>query len=201
MGYSTLYGDMAGAFAPIGGLYKTDVFALARWRNRRAAEAGQALPIPVNVFVKPPSAELAPGQSDEASLGVGYDVLDAILVDAFERGLDAAALPATTPPRWSAFWPAPPPAPTSARWSRPSPRRRSTGSPRFAPRAPHPPCVARGLPRQRLRLRPPLAYGARPSAPLPWGHDEPPHTRQAPDAHRLALRPGHSRRRLLLRMA
>ena len=92
MGYSTLYGDMAGAFAPIGGLYKTDVFALARWRNRRAAEAGQALPIPVNVFVKPPSAELAPGQSDEASLGVGYDVLDAILVDAFERGLDAAAL-------------------------------------------------------------------------------------------------------------
>lgn len=87
MGYSTLYGDTAGAFAPLGGLYKTDVYALARWRNRHAAEEGRTLPIPVNVFVKPPSAELAPGQSDEASLGIGYDALDALLVDAFERGL------------------------------------------------------------------------------------------------------------------
>ena len=92
MGYSTLYGDMAGAFAPIGGLYKTDVYAVARWRNRRAAEEGAALPIPVNVFVKPPSAELAPGQSDEEGLGIGYAELDAILEDAFERGMDTAAL-------------------------------------------------------------------------------------------------------------
>lgn len=41
MGYSTLYGDTAGAFAPIGGLYKTDVFAVARWRNRQAEIAGE----------------------------------------------------------------------------------------------------------------------------------------------------------------
>lgn len=69
MGYSTLYGDTAGAFAPLGGVYKTDVFAMARWRNRRAVEEGTCGPIPVNVFVKPPSAELAPDQEDEKSLG------------------------------------------------------------------------------------------------------------------------------------
>ncbi|MFQ9178745.1 MAG: NAD(+) synthase [Eggerthella lenta] len=46
MGYSTLYGDTAGAFAPIGGLYKTDVFAVARWRNRQAEIAGEVPPIP-----------------------------------------------------------------------------------------------------------------------------------------------------------
>ncbi len=90
MGYSTLYGDTAGAFAPIGGLYKTDVYAVARWRNAQEPEGGAALaPIPANVFIKPPSAELSPGQSDEASMGISYDVLDRILVMAFERGLPA----------------------------------------------------------------------------------------------------------------
>ena len=82
MGYSTLYGDTAGAFAPLGGVYKTDVFAMARWRNRRA----------VNVFVKPPSAELAPDQEDEKSLGVDYATLDRILVAYVEEGKDAAAI-------------------------------------------------------------------------------------------------------------
>ena len=46
MGYSTLYGDTAGAFAPMGGIYKTDVYALARWRNERALERGDVAPIP-----------------------------------------------------------------------------------------------------------------------------------------------------------
>lgn len=86
MGYSTLYGDTAGAFAPIGGLYKTDVYAVARWRNRKAAEEGEVLPIPVNVFVKPPSAELSPDQRDEASMGIDYATLDRILVAALEQG-------------------------------------------------------------------------------------------------------------------
>lgn len=94
MGYSTLYGDTAGAFAPLGGVYKTDVFAMARARNRRAAERGAALPIPVNVFVKPPSAELAPGQEDEKSLGVDYATLDRILVASAEEGRDAAEITA-----------------------------------------------------------------------------------------------------------
>lgn len=89
MGYSTLYGDTAGAFAPMGGLYKTDVFACARWRNARAEQAGSVAPIPENIIVKPPSAELAPNQEDERSLGIDYPTLDAILIEAMERGRDA----------------------------------------------------------------------------------------------------------------
>lgn len=92
MGYSTLYGDTAGAFAPMGGVYKTDVYAMARWRNRHAAEQGETLPIPVNVFVKPPSAELSPDQSDEASMGIDYATLDRILVEHVEHGKDAAQI-------------------------------------------------------------------------------------------------------------
>lgn len=95
MGYSTLYGDTAGAFAPLGGVYKTDVFAMARARNRRAVEAGGIGPVPANVFVKPPSAELAPNQEDEKSLGVDYATLDKILVAYLEKGRDAAAIAAT----------------------------------------------------------------------------------------------------------
>lgn len=92
MGYSTLYGDTAGAFAPLGGAYKTDVFAMARARNRRAAAAGRPGPIPENVFVKPPSAELAPGQEDEKSLGVDYATLDGVLRAFVEEGKDVADL-------------------------------------------------------------------------------------------------------------
>lgn len=94
MGYSTLYGDTAGAFAPLGGVYKTDVFAMARARNRRAADAGEAGPIPVNVFVKPPSAELSPDQEDEKSLGVDYATLDRVLRAAVEEGKGAGEIAA-----------------------------------------------------------------------------------------------------------
>ena len=94
MGYSTLYGDTAGAFAPIGGLYKTDVYAVARWRNREGVQNGGAGPIPVNVFVKPPSAELSPDQSDEASMGIEYETLDAILIAAIEKGKSAEEIAA-----------------------------------------------------------------------------------------------------------
>lgn len=92
MGYSTLYGDMCGAFAPLGGLYKTDVFALARWRNNEAVAAGKVPPIPENILVKPPSAELAPGQEDERSLGVTYAELDQILIAHVEKGMNAEEL-------------------------------------------------------------------------------------------------------------
>lgn len=94
MGYSTLYGDTAGAFAPIGGLYKTDVYEVARWRNEQARAAGQVPPIPEHVLIKPPSAELSPGQEDEKSLGIDYATLDALLVAHVERGLGAEALEA-----------------------------------------------------------------------------------------------------------
>ncbi|MRX81449.1 NAD(+) synthase [Eggerthella guodeyinii] len=94
MGYSTLYGDTAGAFAPIGGLYKTDVFAVARWRNDQAESAGTTPPIPEHVFTKPPSAELSPEQEDEKSMGIDYATLDRLLEAHVERGLDATALTA-----------------------------------------------------------------------------------------------------------
>lgn len=72
VGYSTLYGDMAGGFAPIKDCPKTLVYQLARWRNE------QGLVIPERVLTRPPSAELRPDQTDQDSLPP-YDILDAIL--------------------------------------------------------------------------------------------------------------------------
>lgn len=86
MGYSTLYGDTAGAFAPIGGLYKTDVFAMSRWVNEKALAEGRVAPIPEHVLIKPPSAELAPDQRDEDTLG-SYAELDRLLIDYAEHGM------------------------------------------------------------------------------------------------------------------
>jgi len=90
-GYSTLYGDSAGGFAPIKDVLKTLVWDLARWRNERAAQAGQVQPIPENSIIKPPSAELRPGQLDTDSLP-DYAVLDALLDDYVEKDLGAGEL-------------------------------------------------------------------------------------------------------------
>ena len=98
VGYATLYGDMAGGFAPIKDVPKTLVYQLARWRN--AIGAAETPPIPQRVMDKAPSAELRPDQKDTDSLPP-YDVLDPI-VEAYveddrspediiaERGLDPA---------------------------------------------------------------------------------------------------------------
>jgi NAD+ synthase (glutamine-hydrolysing) len=72
VGYATLYGDMAGGFAPLKDVYKTMVYRLAKYRNSLSAV------IPENVIVRPPSAELAPDQTDQDSLPA-YDVLDDVL--------------------------------------------------------------------------------------------------------------------------
>ncbi|MFD9370512.1 NAD+ synthase [Streptomyces sp. NPDC060020] len=90
VGYSTLYGDSVGAYGPIKDVYKTDVFRLAQYRNRAAAERGETPPIPENSIVKPPSAELRPGQVDTDSLP-DYPVLDAILALYVDRdqGMEA----------------------------------------------------------------------------------------------------------------
>jgi NAD+ synthetase len=72
MGYSTLYGDTAGAFAPLGNIYKTDVYGLANWRN------DQGVVIDQSILDKAPSAELYPGQLDSDNIPP-YDVLDYIL--------------------------------------------------------------------------------------------------------------------------
>ncbi|ADH66369.1 MULTISPECIES: NAD+ synthase [Nocardiopsis] len=77
-GYSTLYGDSVGGFAPIKDCWKTLVWELARWRNEEAVRLGQTPPIPENSISKPPSAELRPDQLDTDSLP-DYTQLDAVL--------------------------------------------------------------------------------------------------------------------------
>ncbi|NNM58828.1 MAG: NAD+ synthase [Legionellales bacterium] len=78
VGYCTLYGDMAGAYAPIADLYKTEVYHLCAYRNRQSSV------IPQRIIDRPPSAELAPDQKDQDTLPE-YPILDAILKAYIER--------------------------------------------------------------------------------------------------------------------
>ena len=80
VGYSTLYGDTAGAFAVIKDLWKTQIYDLALWKN---SEAGKEI-IPISIIEKPPSAELRPDQRDEDSLPP-YEVLDELLREIVEE--------------------------------------------------------------------------------------------------------------------
>ena len=80
VGYSTLYGDTAGAFAVIKDLWKTQVYDLAKWKN---FTAGKEV-IPNSIIEKPPSAELRPDQLDEDSLPP-YEILDKLLRDIIEK--------------------------------------------------------------------------------------------------------------------
>ena len=91
VGYTTLYGDMVGAFAPLAPLYKTWVYELAYFRNKRAQSLGQDLLIPQSILDKEPSAELAPNQTDRAVLG-SYSQLDALLYALQEEEKDACEL-------------------------------------------------------------------------------------------------------------
>ncbi|HTI24314.1 MAG TPA: NAD(+) synthase, partial [Kutzneria sp.] len=101
VGYSTIYGDAVGGFAPIKDVPKTLVWELARWRNAEAARRGEAGPIPENSITKPPSAELRPGQVDADSLP-DYELLDRVLdqyveadhgyADLLAGGFDAALI-------------------------------------------------------------------------------------------------------------
>lgn len=84
VGYSTIYGDAVGGFAPIKDVPKTLVWALARWRNDEADRRGETPPIPIASIEKPPSAELRPGQLDSDSLP-DYSLLDAVL-DGYVEG-------------------------------------------------------------------------------------------------------------------
>jgi NAD+ synthase (glutamine-hydrolysing) len=91
VGYSTLYGDAVGAFAPIKDVPKTLVWQLSRWRNEDALRRGEPAPIPENSITKPPSAELRPGQQDSDSLP-DYGVLDEILDAYVERDMGREAI-------------------------------------------------------------------------------------------------------------
>jgi NAD+ synthase (glutamine-hydrolysing) len=78
VGYSTLYGDAVGGYAPIKDLLKSEVWAISRWRNRIAVARGEQEPIPLNSITKEPSAELRPDQKDTDSLP-DYTLLDQLL--------------------------------------------------------------------------------------------------------------------------
>ncbi len=90
-GYSTLYGDAVGGYAPIKDIPKTLVWELARWRNAEAERRGETAPIPVHAIEKPPSAELRPGQLDTDSLPP-YDVLDVVLAQYVDRDRSSAEI-------------------------------------------------------------------------------------------------------------
>ena len=78
VGYSTLYGDAVGGYAPIKDLLKMEVWAIAKWRNAQALRMGEVAPIPENSIAKEPSAELRPDQKDSDSLP-DYPTLDRML--------------------------------------------------------------------------------------------------------------------------
>ena len=133
VGYSTLYGDTAGGFAPIKDVPKTRVFALSRWLNERA---GREV-IPASIIDRPPSAELRDDQRDDQSLPP-YDELDPILEAYVERDLSPDEI-----------------APRGHRRPRDGPAHRAHGRPRRV-QAPAGAARAEAAP-QGLRPRPPRA--------------------------------------------
>ncbi len=93
VGYSTIYGDSVGGFAPIKDVEKSLVWELAKYRNEVAATSGATPPIPYSSISKPPSAELRPGQTDQDSLP-DYAILDRILELHIEQRLSASEISA-----------------------------------------------------------------------------------------------------------
>jgi NAD+ synthase len=101
VGYATLYGDMCGGYSVLKDIYKTEVYALARWRNGNmpAGALGRVgRVIPESSITKAPTAELRPNQTDQDSLPP-YDVLDAILTGLVEEELSVDEIVARGFPR------------------------------------------------------------------------------------------------------
>jgi len=94
VGYATLYGDMCGGYSVLKDIYKTEVYALARWRNEHIVEGGcgpRDRVIPESSITKAPTAELRPNQTDQDSLPP-YEELDAILQGLVEEELSVAQI-------------------------------------------------------------------------------------------------------------
>lgn len=91
VGYSTIYGDAVGGFAPIKDVPKTIVWEMAKWRNRLAITQNKVAPIPDSSITKEPSAELRPGQKDTDSLP-DYEVLDKLLDAYVEQDMGSREL-------------------------------------------------------------------------------------------------------------
>jgi NAD+ synthetase len=85
VGYCTLYGDMNGGYAPLGDLYKTQIYELAKAINEEAESSRNVPPITESTLTKAPSAELSPDQVDQDTLPP-YDILDSILRSLIEDG-------------------------------------------------------------------------------------------------------------------
>jgi NAD+ synthase len=101
VGYATLYGDMCGGYSVLKDVYKTDVYALSRWRNEHVPDGAlgpRGLVIPESSITKAPTAELRPNQTDQDSLPP-YDVLDAILNGLVEEELSVADIASRGFPR------------------------------------------------------------------------------------------------------
>ena len=96
VGYATLYGDMCGGYSVLKDVYKSAVFALARWRNGNRVEGfrgPEGRVIPEAIIAKPPSAELRPDQTDQDTLPP-YDVLDDVLTALVEEERSPAEITA-----------------------------------------------------------------------------------------------------------
>jgi len=94
VGYATLYGDMCGGYSVLKDIYKTEVYALARWRNENLAEGAcgpRGRVVPESSLTKAPTAELRPNQTDQDSLPP-YDELDAILHGLVEEELSVSEI-------------------------------------------------------------------------------------------------------------
>jgi NAD+ synthase len=94
VGYSTLYGDMCGGYSVLKDIYKTEVYALARWRNDNrppTALGPTGRVIPESSIVKAPTAELRPNQTDQDTLPP-YEELDAILTGLVEEEMSVSEL-------------------------------------------------------------------------------------------------------------
>ena len=94
VGYATLYGDMCGGYSVLKDIYKTEVYALARWRNENPPEGGcgpRGRVIPESSLTKAPTAELRPNQTDQDSLPP-YEELDAILHGLVEEELSVSEI-------------------------------------------------------------------------------------------------------------
>ena len=101
VGYATLYGDMCGGYSVLKDVYKTEVYALSRWRNENAPESvlgPRGLVIPASSLTKAPTAELRPNQTDQDSLPP-YEMLDAILHGLIEEERSVADIVARGFPR------------------------------------------------------------------------------------------------------
>ena len=89
VGYTTLYGDMCGAYNPIKDIYKTDIYKLCQWRNKnipRYSKHQTSNVIPENILTKAPSAELKDDQTDQENLPP-YELLDQILYKLIEQNI------------------------------------------------------------------------------------------------------------------